>query len=402
MARLIALGLGHLLADMLLNVLPAALPWLIPRLGLTLAMAGSAVAAMKVTSGFAQPLVGYLMDRRGRPWLFAPSLLWTGLLTGAIAAVDDYAALVVLVAAAGLGSAVVHPLGMVMVRHTLPGRSGLAMSIWSAGGTLGLVLAPLPTVATLEGFGIPGLWLFAVPAALVALGASAVGVQRLPVTLALPQDGPPPAAAQARRPRGLVPANGRPVLWLTAALLVRSMLQMSLSTFLTVYYVRQHGYTPEAAAWMLLLYTLAGTAGSLLGGWWADRRGRREVTLLTQILAPAFAVAFLLTSGWPAAILLALTAAAIFSTFSVGAVYGQELLPEQPGTASGLIAGFAWGTAALLLGPVGAVADRVGLPLALSGVAVLCVVSALFIVPLPETRPQTPRLVAPSVPRSVS
>lgn len=379
------MSLGHLFVDLMINVLPAALPLLMAKLDLTLALGGTVVALAKLTSGLFQPMVGHLMDRQGRPWLLPPSLIWTGVLIGAAGLVESYWALLLVAALGGLGSAVYHPLGMVMVRNTIPDRAGTVMSVWSVGGTLGMALAPLATLAVIAVAGVDGLWLFGIPAVALAAGCIMLGVHRLPVRL--------PGQARGSSDRqedflaaGTVSQGGdqRSLTLLSAALFLRSVLQMSLSTFLPAFYTLQ-GFSPEQGALMLAFYLTCGSLGSVLGGLLSDRWGRKTVTLVSQVLGPLFVFGFLVTGGWLSVACLGLGAANIFATFSVGVVYGQELMPVRPAAASGYIAGLAWGLAAIVLGPVGAIGDRWGLAVALAAVAIVCLSAAILIMRLPET-----------------
>lgn len=364
---------------MAVAILPPVLPWLTAKLNLTLAMAGTLVSVIQLSTGMFQPLVGHWMDRKGRPWLLAPSLTWVGILLGLVGVVNHYGLLLVVVGLAGLGSAVYHPLGMVMVRNTLPQRGGTAMSIWSLGGTAGMALAPLVALAIVSVFGLAGMWLLAVPAIVLALAATLLKTYRLPVSL--------PAANIRRLGAATAAADraGRKNLFLlSTALFFRSILQVSLNAFLPAFYTLR-GFSPEYGALILALYLISGSVGSMTAGLLSDRIGRRTVTLASQVLGPVFIFGFLVTDGWLAATMLALGAANLYATFGAGVVYGQELIPSSPGAASGFIAGFAWGLGALFLGPIGAFGDNFGLPAALMVVAGLCLLATVFVVKLPET-----------------
>ncbi|MEX2355793.1 MAG: hypothetical protein WD535_02055, partial [Thermaerobacterales bacterium] len=148
------------------------------------------------------------------------------------------------------------------------------------------------------------------------------------------------------------------------------------------------GFAYEAAALVLLLYAASGPVGAVGGGLLADRLGRKAIILGSQILGPLAVLAALTASGWPAAAAFVFAGVMLSATFSVGVVYGQELMPGSPATVSGFMAGFAWGTAGLVLGPLGAVADRYGLAVGFGTLAALALLAAVLLLPLPETGPR--------------
>ncbi|MBK7367799.1 MAG: hypothetical protein IPJ04_07755 [Candidatus Eisenbacteria bacterium] len=65
------------------------------------------------------------------------------------------------------------------------------------------------------------------------------------------------------------------------------------------------------------------------------------------------------------------------ASLPVNVVLGQELSPRHASTISSLLMGAAWGVGALLVGPIGALADHSGLRVALMALSSLIAVGAL-------------------------
>src|SRR3989475_11499955 len=84
------------------------------------------------------------------------------------------------------------------------------------------------------------------------------------------------------------------------------------------------------------------------------------------LAAIPFGRVFLETTGLLAFVMLGLYGAVLTSSFSVSIVLGQAYLPRNAGMASGLIVGFAIGAGGLGVTALGWVADRWGLPAALT------------------------------------
>ena len=58
-----SLSVGHFINDAYSNFLGPLLPFLIPKLNLSIAEAGWLAAILVISSSFAQPLYGYISDR---------------------------------------------------------------------------------------------------------------------------------------------------------------------------------------------------------------------------------------------------------------------------------------------------------------------------------------------------
>ncbi len=95
---------------------------------------------------------------------------------------------------------------------------------------------------------------------------------------------------------------------------------------------------------------------------------------LTSVLLPSILVAH----GFMLFISLGAVGMALISSFTVTIVMAQELLPNNLGVASGLMAGFAIGTGGIGVTLLGVVADHFGAPMALKSIMALPVIG-LFI-----------------------
>lgn len=132
-----------------------------------------------------------------------------------------------------------------------------------------------------------------------------------------------------------------------------------------------------------MTFTATGAVGSMIGGHLADRRGGKTVILCGLLLIPPLFFWLLRANGVALWFLLAGAGFAISSFNPVTVVMAQNLIPENRGTAAGLIMGLGWSVGGLLVGLVGSVAERAGLVPVLSSLLWLIVPALALALALP-------------------
>jgi FSR family fosmidomycin resistance protein-like MFS transporter len=124
--------------------------------------------------------------------------------------------------------------------------------------------------------------------------------------------------------------------------------------------------------------------GTLLGGWLADRLGRRTVIRTGFAGAVVFLALFLQMTdrNWALAVLVPL-AVFIFMPTSVLVVLGQEYLPHRVGVASGVTLGLAVSVGGMCAPLLGRLADWQGLNFVLALLLAVLVVATAQAFALP-------------------
>src|SRR6185503_6989510 len=110
----------------------------------------------------------------------------------------------------------------------------------------------------------------------------------------------------------------------------------------------------------------------------------RRVVVTSFLGATPLYFAFLYLPDVPGLISLILGSFVLQSSLPVNVVLGQELSPRHASTISSLLMGAAWGVGALLIGPIGALADVHGIPFALGCLAALLLLGFVCAVLLPH------------------
>lgn len=369
--RLWLLALAHFTIDSYSSFFSPLLPLLVTKLDLSLTRVGTLVALASLSSSFAQPVFGLIGDRLRRPWFIAFGPLTAAIFMSGIGLAPDFGSLVTLLMLGGLGVAAFHPQAAALAGD-LSTRRSLAMAIFVTGGTLGFALGPLLAVLTVGAFGLERTWLAALPGLVMA---SLLMVWFARVRPHAPEGRPRPRLA------GLRPVL-RPLTLLYLVVVCRSAVSYGFMTFLPLYLHRQ-GWSVQQGGVMLTVHLVCGALGGFLGGWLADRWGGRRVVVRSFVLAAPLYVAFLFLPDWRGLVCLVLGGIFLQASLPVNVVMGQELSPEHSSTIASLLMGAAWGVGALLIGPVGALADARGLHTALLALTSLLVVGYLCALALP-------------------
>jgi len=380
-------ALAHGANDLYMGFLPALLPLMVERLGLSLALAGGLVSIVNLASQLTQPVLGHFADRIGRRVLVLVGPLVTTFAMASLGLMTSYEMLLVALLLGSFGNSAFHPQAAALTGKIGGRRSGTAMAIFAAGGNIGYGLGPVLVISIARHFGGQYTWL-TIPIGIAAVIFVAAAV---PISVDVPAQSVPDLPGAPPRPHWFRPLA---ILWAVVAL--RAAVATLFTTFIPLLIARRHEALMLGGL-ALLGFSLSGAIGGLIGGPASDRLGRRSVTVVSMVLAAPAVFFFLRGRGvWSAALLL-MTGACVFAALPVNLVMAQELLPKRASLVSGLMMGLAWAVGGLSTTAVGAIADRLavslgpaaGLARALDTIPLLAVAAAALALILPETRPQS-------------
>jgi MFS transporter, FSR family, fosmidomycin resistance protein len=363
---LILLSLGHMVTDIYQGALPATLPFLKDKLGLTYTMTGVILMVANFTSSILQPLFGFYSDKKEKAALLPIGVISAGVGYALLSIPNDYSMILFLVVISGLGVASYHPEGYKTAHFFTGERSVTGMAVFSVGGNLGLAIGPVMAIYVIRYLGFNSLPFVMVPAiiftAVLLYCRQTVAIPRL--------EHAQKTASEKKTPEGAYVS----LFLVVAIVIMRSWTQMGLLSYIPFYYINYLKGDPVFAGNLIFVFLASGAAGTLIGAPFADRWGHRFFLRLTMFLAtatlPLMFIPFVAKSIL-IFFVLGLQGMLLISTFSVTIVMAQKLLPPRLGVASGLMVGFAIGTGGIGVTLLGLVADNFGVPVALESIMVL-------------------------------
>lgn len=360
-AVLVALGVSHMLNDIIQALIPSIYPMLKRNYALDFHQIGVITMTAQLAGSVFQPIVGLVADRKPLPYSLPVGMAITlgGLILLGVA--GSYGMLLAGVALSGIGSSIFHPEASRIARHASGGKFGLAQSLFQVGGNFGGALGPLLAAAVITARGQAHiLWFTSLAlAGIVLLTRAGAWYQRKLHAM----------RAETARP-GVQPTAGKPVRSLGARSIVRALVVLvilifskqiylaCMTSYYTFYMIERFGVSERLAQILLFVFLFSVAAGTFIGGPVGDRVGRKIVIWVSILGVAPFTLllphaGFALTIGLTVVIGLVLA-----SAFSAILVYAQELIPGKVGLIAGLFFGFAFGTAGIGSALLGDLADK--------------------------------------------
>lgn len=380
--QVILLAMGHFFNDFYCNFLPILLPILIPKLGLSLTLSGALVMVMSLSANVLQPVFGYFMDKYNfnkiMPLIIPFGAVFICLTNWA----SNFIVLAVLIGLSGLAVSTFHPMGAGLVSKVAPdGKISTCISIFVAGGSFGFALAPILLVYFMQMYSLDYLPILIIPAIILGILMYSSGLSK------------------ARFVNEQVAKNmhfnlaqilqNKPLMLLNISMGLRAWLFTALVTFLPLWAIEK-GCDNTLSGWILTIYLCGSVIGGLIGGALNDKIGYKKVILWALIFTLISTMYFLFAQQIDILIYIALfVGGGLVMAANPGAiVWGQDLLPDNPGMASGMMLGLSFGLGGFGTMLTGSLAESYGLTMALALTAILLVISIVLVYLTPEKRRQ--------------
>lgn len=374
---LFALTLVHFTGDFYSSFINPLFPLFVQKMGLTLAQVGIISGVARLLAFIVQPSVGYFADRYSTRHFILLGMLMPVVFIPISGITPGFATLLAVVALGSIGSSMFHPSVTGLVPVYSGNKSGFAMSIFNAGGSLAFGVGPL----------------------FITWYASRFSLRALPFTTAfgllviwyLYRAVPVPQSEGLRRLGFLgslkdsLGSVWKPILCIWVVMVLRSIVGQSFLTFVPVLFVEK-GFSVLSAGGLFSLFTVAGTISGLIAGHVSDRIGFKPVFIFTHtLMAPVLLVFLRLPGNW-AYTGSAIAGGIVLATMPLGVAMAQTLAPKGRSMVASLMMGFAFGLGGTLAPVVGKLADLYSIHSVLTGVSLLPLLTLPLIFCFPQVK----------------
>ena len=383
-SMLIICSISHFLNDMIQSVIPSIYPIIKDKFEFSFAQIGVITLIFQLTSSILQPLTGLYADKRPRPYALSIGMCFTlvGLLL--LAAANNFSLILLAVGVVGIGSSVFHPTASRVAQMASGGKKSLAQSIFQVGGNAGSAVGPLLAALIILPCGQSAIAWFALAALAAALIMLRLGKWyelRLSYIVSHPQ--PKPLLREDISPR----AKAGAMVILVLLMFSKYFYNASITSYFTFFLMDKFGVSVRTSQICLFVYLAAFAIGTVAGGLFGDRFGRKYVIWFSILGAAPFA-ALLPYMNLPLTLVCAfLSGLIIASAFSSIVVYATDLLPGREGMIAGVFFGLMFGLGGLGSAFFGWLADRTSIEFIfrVSGLLPLLGMIAVFL-PNPQKR----------------
>jgi FSR family fosmidomycin resistance protein-like MFS transporter len=370
-----AIFLIHFIGDFFQSFIRPLLPVMANKFDLSLAQVGLITGIATFMAFLIQPIFGYLADRyKTRLVLLVGSFV--GAICIPMVGVAPYFWLVLLLIGLGsISSAIYHPTAAGMVSLYAGRRTGLAMSLFGLGGTLGFTLGPLVCSAYVTLLGMHrlpiltlfGVLVFAVLFVMIPASNGSGHAQK-------------DFFGSLRKSIGKV---WKPIVLIGSIACSRALVEQALLTFIPVLTAAE-GHSLMSVGSILSLFTVGGSVSALVCGHLADRIGFKPIYYFSFALSSPSLLLFIQATGWQLYPLAFVSGFLLLATLFPALALAQKVAPEGRSLVSSIVMGLALGIAGLLMPLTGKMADAFGIRTVLNFVAFIPLAAVLLIRYLPE------------------
>lgn len=343
-SMLVICGISHFLNDMIQSIIPSIYPIIKDKFDFSFAQIGIITLVFQMTSSILQPFTGLYADRHPRPYALSIGMCFTltGLLMLAFA--DNYLLILLAVSIVGFGSSVFHPTASRVAQLASGGRKSLAQAIFQVGGNGGSALGPLLAALIILPFGQHAISWFAIAALLAAIIMVRLGAwykERLVYSVKHPQKATGLNTHISKRAK--YGALGILILLVFSKYFYTSCI----TSYFTFFLIDKFGITVQASQICLFVFLAAFAIGTLAGGVFGDRFGRKYVIWFSILGAAPFAIAMPYANFTLTIVCTFLSGLIIASAFSSIVVYATDLMPDKVGLIAGIFFGLMFGLGGL-------------------------------------------------------
>ena len=353
---LIIISISHFLNDMIQSVVPSIYPMIKEDFSLSFAQIGLITFVFQLASSILQPFTGLYADRHPRPYALSLGMCFTlaGLLLLAFA--GNFWMIILAVSVIGFGSTVFHPEASRVAQMASGGKKSLAQSIFQVGGNGGSAVGPLLAAVIVLPFGQWAISWFAIAAIFASLIMLKVG-RWYKALIAYREDhsiaAPAPNTSISERSKHMA------LIILVVLVFSKYFYTACITNYFTFFLIDKFHVSVQTSQLCLFAFLAAFAIGTVAGGIFGDRFGRKYVIWFSILGAAPFALALpFVDSLWLTVVMAFMSGLVIASAFSSIVVYATDLMPDKLGLIAGIFFGLMFGLGGLGAAFFGWLADK--------------------------------------------
>lgn len=354
-SMLIICGISHFLNDMIQSIVPAIYPIVKESYGFSFAQIGIITFVFQMTSSILQPFTGLYADRHLRPYALSAGMCFTLLGLLLLAFAGNFVLILLAVSIVGIGSSLFHPTASRVAQMASGGKKSLAQSIFQVGGNGGSAVGPLLAALIILPFGqhaISWFALAALTAALIMLRLGKWYKLRMQYVVSHPQKQLPLNNHISRR------AKQGAMLILVLLMFSKYFYTACITNYFTFFLIDKFGLSVKASQLSLFVFLAAFAVGTIAGGIFGDRFGRKYVIWFSILGTAPFALLLPYVNLPPTLVCAFFAGLVIASAFSSIVVYATDLMPAKEGMIAGVFFGLMFGLGGLGSAFFGWLADK--------------------------------------------
>lgn len=354
-SMLLICSISHFLNDMIQSVIPSIYPIVKEKFGFSFAQIGVITLVFQMASSILQPLTGLYADKHPRPYALSVGMCFTlvGLLLLAFA--PNFVLILLAVCFIGLGSSVFHPTASRVAQLASGGKKSLAQAIFQVGGNGGSALGPLLAALIVLPFGQTAISWFAIAALLAAIIMIRLGKwykMRLVYVVNHPQKQPLLNTHISTR------AKYGALFILIVLVFSKYFYTACITSYFTFFLIDKFGLSVQASQLCLFVFLAAFAIGTVVGGMFGDKFGRKYVIWFSILGAAPFALIMPYSNLCWTIVCTFFSGLIIASAFSSIVVYATDLMPDKVGLIAGIFFGLMFGLGGLGSAFFGWLADK--------------------------------------------
>ncbi|BEP30016.1 MFS transporter [Helicovermis profundi] len=376
-SKLLSISAAHFMNDFYMSLIAPISFIFAEKFGLSLTMQGLLVFVIMAFGNLTQPIVGNIVDKKGKTYFIILSLVWISFWMNITGLINNYYLLLVVVGLGATASALFHPLASSTVINIGNESKGKMLSVFMTLGTLAGAVSPMISIPLIKTYGLSSLTYFMIPGFIIALFMYLTRVQDIEFISKKEKK-------QIKESKYIISSYAKRIMSVLVIISMNRSFIRRVGVAFGIQILLAKGTSLSLATLLLTIHLFLAAGGTLFGGVLNDKFGSRRTLVFFNIIAGSLFTVFAFSSGILAFASFAMLGMSLSITNTSTVVMSHELFPKNVNTGYGFVAGLATGLSGLGLLILGKFADIFNLNYAIKFILLPVFILILLSVLLPK------------------